>query len=146
MSCGVYLLWNRSTGDTYIGSSHNTKSRIASHLRQLRSGMHAKKIMQELADRTGVDAFGHKVIEECEPDELADREMYYIMRHKPSLNVRNKVVRRIAIGRRRVALTLLADRWNQIKQIARQERTSARWVVEKAVEEFLGRREASKSN
>ena len=81
---GVYKITNNITGDFYIGSSKDIKSRWANHkspsVWKLRPGM---KLYQAFI-KYGLNNFTFDIIEETA--ELHNREQYYIEQLKPSYN------------------------------------------------------------
>ena len=70
MTCGIYCVTNKLTGDCYIGQSKNIEQRVRQH---------------------GVGRYTHpelsyQVFQECEPSELNDLEWDWVHRLKPALN------------------------------------------------------------
>lgn len=76
----VYLI--RIGEDTYIGSSKNLHRRFSQHISSLRAGKHASPKMQNAFDH--IDTFLIYILER--PQNIANREQYYIDKYKPSLN------------------------------------------------------------
>ena len=81
---GVYKITNNITGDFYIGSSKNIKSRWASHKIPSAYKKHPNsKLYKDMASY-GLDNFTFEIIEET--DNLKEREQYYIGQLNPSYN------------------------------------------------------------
>ena len=70
----------------YVGQSINLKSRKASHLRKLRKNVHYNKYLQRLYNKYK-ETFVFSKLEECSPDLLTEREMYWIEELKPKCNM-----------------------------------------------------------
>ena len=86
MTSGIYLITNTVTGDTYVGRSEGIESRWESHIAQLRSGRHYKK-MQSLCNSTGIQAFSFSILEICnDKEKLPFLENKWFHQLKPSLN------------------------------------------------------------
>lgn len=69
--CGIYKITQKSTGKVYIGQSLNVTKRIEQHLNDSTDDWH--KIMQN-----NLKDWSIEFIETCEPDELNNREQYWI--------------------------------------------------------------------
>ena len=84
---GVYKITNNITGELYIGSSKDIKSRWANHkspsVWKLHPNIKLYKAMAEL----GLDNFKFEVLEET--SSLKKREQYYIEYLKPTYNDRH---------------------------------------------------------
>ena len=70
----------------YIGQSINLRDRKSSHLRRLRKNNHYNIYLQRLFNKYK-DNFIFEKIEECEPDKLTEREMFWINKLKPICNM-----------------------------------------------------------
>ena len=75
---GVYQILNKQTGERYIGESEIPNKRRAQHWTCLKGGYHKKLNLQQAYDKYGKDAFVFEMIEHCEPDQLKQREAYWI--------------------------------------------------------------------
>lgn len=76
MNSGIYSITNKSNGKRYIGRSVNLKKRKGFHKWQLEKGIHFNHHLQR-AWNNG-DEFSFEVLEYCTPEELNEREIYWI--------------------------------------------------------------------
>ena len=83
---GVYKITNTITGDFYIGSSKNIKSRWADHKKPSMWKKYPNNPMYQDMMKYGVDKFDFQVIEEVEPEELKVAEQQFIEKLKPTYN------------------------------------------------------------
>lgn len=80
---GIYGIRNLINGKTYIGKTGmNFGDRWDSHRSLLNSGKHDNPHLQKAWNKYRQDNFEFIVIEDCEVDELSDREKYYIKLYK----------------------------------------------------------------
>jgi group I intron endonuclease len=83
---GIYKFTNRITGESYIGQSTNIKRRYNQHKTRSQSQKDNKTIENTYFHRMiryyGFENFDFKIIEECEVDELKDKEIYYIAKYQ----------------------------------------------------------------
>lgn len=80
---GIYKFTNRITGEAYIGKSRNIEKRYKAHKKRWdpnRPSFENTYFHKEMA-KYGWDAFAFEVLEECKPEELNDKEIYYINLH-----------------------------------------------------------------
>jgi len=124
---GVYRITNRITGDFYIGSSVDIRHRMGQHFSKYKVRLHTERFDQDL-QRYGKDGFDVEVIEECEFDELREREEFYLCKYHPPYNLRWKGYKRSEETRRKLSEKLIG-------------RTVPRGVVEKARLAILKRHE-----
>jgi len=75
---GIYKIISSIDGRLYIGSSVDIFKRWGKHLRQLRRGKHENRYLQNAWAKYGKDNFIFEIIEQCEKDELIEREQFYI--------------------------------------------------------------------
>ncbi len=73
---GIYCFTHIKTGRRYVGSSVNVHSRRTTHFSEARRG--SLSCFHKAIRKYGVDAFSFTILEECEQDDLLDREEYYI--------------------------------------------------------------------
>jgi len=74
---GIYAIKNIINGKVYIGLSTDIMSRFTYHKWKLKKGTHNAHL-QASWDKYGSDNFIFIVLEECNKEELSDREIYYI--------------------------------------------------------------------
>jgi group I intron endonuclease len=77
--CGIYKITNQKTGECYIGQSTNIRKRWYEHGRcgvgvDVPQGNQLYKAMLE----DGLENFSFELIEECSPQELNQKEQYFI--------------------------------------------------------------------
>lgn len=76
--CGVYVIRNKVSGKTYVGSTSSTRNRWKSHRWSLNKGVHHSLPLQKDWTAFGEGAFGFEVLEEVPADLLIEREQYWI--------------------------------------------------------------------
>jgi len=72
--CGIYKITNKITSEAYIGQSVDIYDRWTKH----KAPSHQKYHLQYALDKYGVDNFTFEIIEECLPQNLDERERYWI--------------------------------------------------------------------
>ena len=82
----VYKITNTMTGDFYIGSSKDVKSRWASHKWQSTWKQHPSNQLYQDMQKYSVDKFEFQVLAEVEEDELKEMEQQFIETLKPTYN------------------------------------------------------------
>ena len=82
---GIYKITNLKTGGVYIGQTTQFPTRIYQHLRELSRGKHKTLRLQESFTRFGSENFSVELIEECEIEQLLERELFYIKEYKDRL-------------------------------------------------------------
>lgn len=78
MDCGIYCIENITTHKKYIGQSNNIKERWRKHISELNHGYHDNDYLQKAWNKYGESDFKFTVLEYCNPDDLDEREVYYI--------------------------------------------------------------------
>ena len=73
---GIYKFTNRETGESYIGKSTNIEKRYNAH--RTRTCKSENTYFHRKIQEYGFDAFDFEILEECKPEELDDKEIYYI--------------------------------------------------------------------
>ena len=79
---GVYKIENKQNGKVYIGQSIDIKKRWASHLRELRKGIHDNIYLQDDWLIYGEGSFTFEIIKKCRSIKLDEIEKYYIDHYK----------------------------------------------------------------
>lgn len=77
---GIYIITNLRTGKSYVGQSGNVYRRRKQHFSALKSGKHENWRMQFEFNRYGRRNFRWRVLEWCPPNQLNEREKYWITR------------------------------------------------------------------
>lgn len=72
MTCGIYKITNILNGKAYIGASKNIEKRWSNHRTK-----HETR-MSDIIKKYGVLNFTFEIIEECPPEELIEKEQYYV--------------------------------------------------------------------
>ena len=85
----VYKIINTITGDFYIGSSKNVKSRWASHKWQSTWNRHPNSLMYLDMKKYGLDKFELEILEEVEIEQLKEKEQQFIEQYSPIYNNNN---------------------------------------------------------
>lgn len=78
---GVYRIRNKRNGKSYIGVSLNVEQRFKKHLRTAEANTHGVFYIHKAIIKYGESNFEFSVLEECEADELFERERYYIKKY-----------------------------------------------------------------
>lgn len=73
MSCGIYKITNILNGKIYIGCSKNIENRWKQHLR-----CNEGHAIHKAIETYGSENFSFEIIEECLPEELTIKEIYWI--------------------------------------------------------------------
>lgn len=84
---GIYKIINQLNKDCYIGSSLNLRDRKSRHFRDLLNESHHSIILQRAVNKYGIDNFQFEIIEECEKENLLEREQYYLDSINPKYNI-----------------------------------------------------------
>ncbi len=72
MTCGIYAITHRETGRQYVGRSVDVEDRWAHHYSA------GCSYIGTVIQRYGSRAFDFEIIEECDRDQLDEREIYWI--------------------------------------------------------------------
>ena len=82
----VYKITNVITGDFYIGSSKNVKSRWTSHKCPSTWNRYPNNPMYLDMNKYGLDKFSFQILEEVEIEQLKEMEQQFIETLKPTYN------------------------------------------------------------
>ena len=83
---GVYKITNTVTGDFYIGSSKDVKSRWASHKIPSTWKRYPNKQLYQDMRKYGLENFVFEILAEAEPEELKELEQQFIEKMHPTYN------------------------------------------------------------
>lgn len=83
---GIYKLISKKTLEFYIGSSQNLQKRKSDHFSLLKNNKHPNKYLQSVYNKREDIYF--EIIEECNIENLIEREQYYIDTLFPKYNLR----------------------------------------------------------
>jgi len=75
---GIYSITNTINNKKYIGHTTDIKRRWQYHQGYLKRQKHDNAHLQEDYNKYGADSFKYEVIEECEEDQLEEKEIYWI--------------------------------------------------------------------
>lgn len=75
---GIYKIENKINHKVYIGESIDIKRRWKQHVKDLKGNYHRNSHLQHSWNKHGEDSFQFEIIEKCDKDVLAEREMYWI--------------------------------------------------------------------
>lgn len=88
--CGVYLIINIITNQTYIGSSVDIKQRKYHHIYCLRKNKYERLKLQRSWNKYGAENFIFIPLEFCSSENRIDREQHYIDQYNPYFNNKPK--------------------------------------------------------
>ena len=88
IATGIYEIFCTVNGRRYIGSAVHFEKRWRLHFTQLQAGKHHSVHLQRAWNKHGADAFVFRVLEECEREQLIEREQAAIDRLAPEFNGR----------------------------------------------------------
>jgi group I intron endonuclease len=77
---GIYKITNKQNGKVYIGQSNNIERRFSEHKQK------RYETIDDYINILGVDNFDFEVIEECNIDELDNKEQLYIQQYQSNIN------------------------------------------------------------
>lgn len=72
---GIYKITKKENGKAYIGQSNNIERRFSQHCYK---GEQARIPLDVAIKKYGKDAFTFEILEECTPEQLNERESYWI--------------------------------------------------------------------
>ena len=75
---GIYSIRNKVNNKVYIGSSKNLNIRLTRHKNYLLKNKHENSYLQKSYNKYGLENFEFSILEECEVEELVNKEIYYI--------------------------------------------------------------------
>lgn len=80
MSTGIYKITNLINGNAYVGLSVNIEKRWKSHKERSMMPFDKEydKVLYKAFRKYGLENFKFEILEECEYDQLKEREMYWI--------------------------------------------------------------------
>ncbi len=76
--CAVYAIWRIGTGECYVGSSRDIRSRWYHHKGDLRRGINNSVALQAAWTLYGEQAFLFSILEQCSIEQLIPREQFYM--------------------------------------------------------------------
>ena len=79
---GIYKIENTVNGKVYVGQSKDINVRISHHFASLRKNSHSNIYLQRAFNKYGEHSFVWEIIEQCNEDELDDKERYYIYQYR----------------------------------------------------------------
>lgn len=86
MSCGVYKITNKLTGECYIGSSKNIEKRWSRHKKPSTWKRQPNNPLYKAFQEYGIADFQFDILEECSEDNLKQLEDKYIRELRPAYN------------------------------------------------------------
>lgn len=78
MSIGIYKITNLLNGKMYIGQSVDIEKRWSTHKAELKNNYHYNIHLQNAWNKYGEENFEFSIVEECNIDQLNQREIYWI--------------------------------------------------------------------
>ena len=77
---GIYKITNQINGKVYIGQSINIEHRWKEHIQEAKHGDKKYKIYLALR-KYGIENFKFEILEECQREELNEKEIFYIEKY-----------------------------------------------------------------
>lgn len=74
---GIYKIQNKINGKVYIGQSNHIEKRFRQHCYSIKRA-HGRSIVDYDIEKYGKENFDFSIIEECFPEQLNERETYWI--------------------------------------------------------------------
>lgn len=92
MSCGIYKITNQLNGHSYIGQSIYIEGRWNQEKRRAfnENSSEYEKTLSQAFRKYGIENFTFEILEECEPSELDNKEIYYISLYDTYFNGYNE--------------------------------------------------------
>ena len=81
MSMGIYKITNKINGKTYIGQSVNIERRFSEHKV---SSHNPKSLIHKALNKYGIENFEFSIVDECEENQLDEKEIFYIKQYNTS--------------------------------------------------------------
>jgi len=75
---GIYKIENIINGKVYIGQTQDIYKRWHEHQRMLQNGTHYNRHLSGAYNKYGPDSFRYSILEECDIEDLHEREIYWI--------------------------------------------------------------------
>lgn len=75
---GIYKITNSINDKSYVGCSVNIANRLKRHRNYEKSTSEPNKVLYRAFKKYGIENFKFEVLEECEKEQLAEREIFYI--------------------------------------------------------------------
>lgn len=88
--CGIYSIYNKETGFSYVGSSRTIYERLSQHIWKLRANRHTNEYLQNSFNKHGEEAFEIIILEICTENNLKIREEFYILNTAKRYNIVDK--------------------------------------------------------
>lgn len=89
MTVGIYRIYHKDSGKSYIGQSNKIENRVKCHFRALRNGDHYNQLFQNAYNKYGESAFAWQIVEICEVCELTYNEQLWVDNLKYSYGIYN---------------------------------------------------------
>jgi hypothetical protein len=128
----IYEILNSVTGASYIGSTKQCDpcSRWAMHLCQLRNKKHPSIRFQISWDSSVLTDWTFRILENnIDPNELFQREQFYVERDSPILNGKSRVTKAIRKDYLRKRVTELLQSGISYRKIAAEVGCSLGWIT-----------------
>ena len=78
---GIYCIENIVNGMKYIGQSKDINHRLIQHKSNLKHNRHGNPRLQNAWNKYGINSFKFYILEECDIDDLNEREKFYIRKY-----------------------------------------------------------------
>lgn len=78
INTGIYCIENKVNAKRYVGKAYNVERRLYEHEYHLKRGTDKCAVLQRAFNKYGFINFEFYILEACEPEEMNDREIYWI--------------------------------------------------------------------
>ena len=83
---GIYKITNIINNHSYIGLSTHVEDRWYYHKNRYNWDRESNKLLYQAIKKYGIENFTFVLLEECEPEELSEKEKYYIKKYNTYKN------------------------------------------------------------
>lgn len=120
---GIYKILCKKNKKIYIRSAVNLHGRWCTHLWRLKKNIHLNLHLQFAFNKYGEKAFKFEVLEECERENLIEREQHHIDTLKPQFNIRKEARSNLGLSLSEEGKQKLREFWTGKKRPRTKEHT-----------------------
>lgn len=117
-TCGVYLIENKFTGEKYVGASIDVGGRLSTHFGRDAKKYPWRKFYKDILE-LGREGFNWKLLEECERENLLEREQFWYDKLQPSYNY-DRPVKFPCESKKTMVLAHTSERYKKSIEVKRE--------------------------